>query len=303
VKVEVVEEPKEVIKLVKHHGFVEPKQTVPVIPKVPGRVSSVTFEVGDKVSKGDLLLTIEDGEIAAQVRQAEAAVALAEATLEKVRAGARPQERAQVESLVNQAKSNYEAIKLSYDRSKVLYEERVLAQQDFDRIKAQYEVAEAQLRSAEEQLNMVIEGAKEEDIRAVEAQVAQARATLDLARLRHADCKVYAPISGVIAQRGIDAGAMVGGTSLTCVIVDTDPVRIGLGLTEEDVVMVTQDMPVTVTVDSLSGQSFSGRIQAISPVADSQTRLFRVYAEVPNPEGLLRPGMYATVTYQIKIQR
>ncbi len=286
---------KDLKSVVTYHGIMEPKRTVVVVPKVSGRVEEVFFEMGDTVSKGDTLFTISHQEISAQVRQAEASLALTEANLAKVRSGARPEERAQVEALLDQAKSNYEAIKLVYDRTKLLFEENVLSQQELDRAKAQYEVARAQLTSAEEQLKMVIEGANAQDIKAVEAQVAQAQAALELAQMRLDDCNVRAPINGVIAQRMVDVGTMAGVTSGAFVIVDIDTVRVSLGVTEDDIVKISIGQIATLTVDSVAGETFQGMVQSTAPVADMQTRLFNIYVEVSNPKRLLRPGMYSRV--------
>lgn len=280
---------------VTYSGIVEPRRSVVVTPKAQGRVAEVRFEVGDRVRKGDLLVRIEADEIRLQVRQAAAALELAEANLARVRAGARPEERSQAQAVVDQARASFEAAKEAYERSKILFEENVISRQEMDRAETQYQVAKSQLTSAEQQLNMVLKGAKPEDIRAVEAQVAQAKAAYDLASLQLSNTEIRAPISGVVAQRMVDEGTMIGLTSPVCAIVDTDIVRVNLGVSEADVVGLSAGRKVVVAVDSIPGRSFGGKIVSVSPAADKQTRLFSVVVEVANQDGSLRPGMYATV--------
>lgn len=280
---------------VTYNGIIEPRRSVVVTPKSQGRVGEVRFEVGDRVRKGDLLVRIEAEEIRLQVRQAAAALELAEANLARVRAGARPEERSQAQAVVDQARASFEAAKEAYERTKILFEENVISQQEMDKAETQYQVAKSQLASAEQQLNMVLKGAKPEEIRAAEAQVAQAKAAYDLASLQLSNAEVRTPINGVVAQRMVDEGAMIGVTSPVCAIVDTDTVRITLGVSEEDVVDLAAGREAEITVDSIPGRSFAGKIVSISPAADKQTRLFSVVVEAANPDGSLRPGMYATV--------
>lgn len=282
-------------RIVTYNGIIEPRRSVVVTPKAQGRVGEVRFEVGDRVRKGDVLVRIEAEEIRLQVRQAAAALELAEANLARVRAGARPEERSQAQALVDQARASFEAAKEAYERTKILFEENVISEQEMDKAETQYQVAKSQLASAEQQLNMVLKGAKPEEIRAAEAQVAQAKAAYDLASLQLSNAEVRAPISGIVAQRMVDEGAMIGVTSPVCAIVDTDTIRVTLGVSEEDVVDLAAGREAEITVDSIPGRSFAGKIVSISPAADKQTRLFSVVVEAPNPDGSLRPGMYATV--------
>lgn len=278
-----------------YHAIVEPNRQVAVIPKIPGKVQQVDFAVGDRVQKGDFLFSVSADELQVQLKQAEAAVALAEATFAKVLKGARPEERTQAQAMLDQATVAFETAELAYQRSQILHAEKVISNQELDRIKTQYEGAKSQMIAAKQQLAMIDEGAKEEDIQAAKAQLAQAEAALELVRLNLADTQVYAPIGGVVAHRAVEVGAMASNTSMACVIVDIDQVKVQVGLVEGDMVKVTLDMPVEVTVDSIPGEVFHGRIESISPVADPQTRLFSVTAVLPNEANQLRPGMYAKV--------
>jgi len=278
-----------------YHGIIQPRRTVTVTPKISGRVEKVLFEMGDRVKKNDLLVAIEASELDVQVRQAQASVSLARASLDKVRSGARPEERAQVRALVDQARSNLEAARLVYERTKLLYDENVVSKQDLDRAETQYEVARSQVVSAEQQLNTVLQGAREEDVHAAEAQLAQAEAALELAELQREYADLKAPIDGLVAQRMVDVGTMVSTSTPICVIVDTDTIRVTVGVTEDDVVTVSAGQAAFLRVDATPGRSFPAEVRSVAPAADRETRLFSVVVEAPNPDGVLRPGMYASV--------
>jgi RND family efflux transporter MFP subunit len=119
-----------------------------------------------------------------QVAQAEAGLDALRATLKKIREGAREQEREQVRAMLRQADAALGNATSNYERMKALYAEGAVSRQTFEGVETQFKVAQAQRAAAEEQVKLVEEGARPEDIEAVEAQIAQADAMLGLARLQ-----------------------------------------------------------------------------------------------------------------------
>jgi HlyD family secretion protein len=117
-----------------------------------------------------------------QVAQADAVLEAARAALRKAKEGARKQERKQVEAALEQAKANLDNARSNYDRAKKLHEQGAISKQTYEGAETQFTVAEAQYKTAVQQLNLVQEGAREEDIEAAEAQVRQAEAALEMAK-------------------------------------------------------------------------------------------------------------------------
>ena len=117
-----------------------------------------------------------------QVAQAQALLEAAKATLRKAEEGARKQERKQVEAALEQAKANLANARSNYDRAKKLYEQGAISKQTYEGAETQFSVAEAQYETAVQQLDLVQEGAREEDIEAAKAQVRQAEAALEMAK-------------------------------------------------------------------------------------------------------------------------
>jgi RND family efflux transporter MFP subunit len=224
----------------KFSGTIEPQARVTVFPKAAGVVEQMKADQGDRVAKDQVLAVVEHEELELQVRQAEAAVAAAQAgyeqtkklaeirvmsqfdqaragvraaeaalqqvqdmaetrietqiqqakaaldalssNLEKIRRGAREEERGQVKATVVQAEANLASFQNNYKRMKNLFEAGAISRQTYEGVQTQLEVAKAQSQVAKEQWNMVEQGAREEDIQAVEAQVNQAEAVFRLAR-------------------------------------------------------------------------------------------------------------------------
>jgi multidrug resistance efflux pump len=117
-----------------------------------------------------------------QIAQAEAGLEAIEASMKKIKEGARAEEKKQVEASVQQAKASLNNAESNYKRMKKLYEEGAVSEQTLEGLETQYTVAKAQYDAATQQLNLVNEGARAEDIRAVEAQVRQAQAALQMAK-------------------------------------------------------------------------------------------------------------------------
>lgn len=121
-----------------------------------------------------------------QIEQAEAGLKSLEANFEKIKSGAREEDRRQAQAGLNQAKSNLQNAENNHVRMEKLYKNGAISQQTLENIKTQLDIASAQQRIAAEQLTLIDNGAREEDIVAMQAQVEQARAAL---RLAHAQAE------------------------------------------------------------------------------------------------------------------
>jgi len=125
-----------------------------------------------------------------QITQAEAVLEAIKASFKKIKEGARDEERKQVQATVKQAKASLDNAQSNYERMKNLFEQNAISKQTLEGVETQYTVAKAQYEAAKQQLKLLDEGAREEDIQAVEAQVKQAEAALELAQ-KMADTKSW----------------------------------------------------------------------------------------------------------------
>lgn len=276
-------------------GFIQPSRVVVVVPKVPGRVSDILFEVGDSVQAGDILLQLDTVELEAQVAQAEAGVKMAEASLRRVKAGARGEELEQVKEMVEQARTGVDSAQNVHDRTKILFEKGLVSKHDYDMVKTQLDVAKSQLESAKQQLSLVQSGAKQEDIEAVQAQVAQAEAMLTLARTQLSDATIKAPCDGVVTSVHCEVGELISSAMPALILIDLDTVKVSLSVGEKDVVKLSRGQSATIHVEALPTRKFSGVVGSVSPAADQNTRMFGVDVTLANQDGALRAGMYAKV--------
>jgi len=212
----------EMASLLEVTGTVEADRKVTLAVQIPGKLTAVTADEGDRVSAGQVILRLDDRDARAQlaqaqaavqaaeaasgmaqarlelvlagarpqerrqaeanVNQSQAAVSAAEAALEALRKGARPQERALAQQAVRQAEASLENAKADLGRAEELFRSGAVSAQQLDLARTQYKVAQAQHQTAKEQLDLVRAGPRAEEIQAAEDRLKQARAALEIAR-------------------------------------------------------------------------------------------------------------------------
>ncbi len=235
--------------------------TVEAVPKVSGRLETVTVRLGDQVMRGQRLAKVEDSEILQQVKQAQASFEVGEAT-------------------IRQREADLRLAQTNLDRSRSLFERQLIPRQTFDDTDARYQAAQAQLDLAR-------------------AQFSQAQARLDELRINLANTVITSPVTGFIGKRSLDAGAWVTPNAPFISVVDISVVRLIVNVVEKDLRRVTQNMKADVVVDAFPGEKFEGRVAHVAPVLDPATRTAQIEIEVQNSKYRLKPGMYAKVDFVV----
>jgi membrane fusion protein, multidrug efflux system len=235
--------------------------TVAVVPKVAGRLEEVYVRLGDRVGRGQRIAQIEDREIREQVKQAEAAFQVAQAT-------------------VRQREADLKFAETNLDRSRNLFNRQLLPKQTLDDAEAKQQASIAQLDLAR-------------------AQFTQAQARLEELRITLANKLIVSPVDGFVAKRSADPGAYVSASAPVADVVDINRVRLVANVVEKDLRRVAAGAPAKVEVDAFPGEAFSGRIARIAPVLDPATRTAEIEVEIPNRDFRLKPGMYARVSLTI----
>jgi len=131
--------------------------------------------------------------------------------------------------------------------------------------------------------------------RTTNAATAQAQA--DAQRALIAQKTIRAPFSGVLGIRKINLGQFISPGSPIVSLQQLDPIYVNFALPEQYAGKLREGAMIRATVDALPGQSFEGRITAVDPQVDVNTRNFTAQATLQNPEGSLRPGSFANVSF------
>jgi len=270
-------------------GKVAGAMEVNLVPKMAGKVAAVTVDVGSQVRAGQVVVRLEASELAAAVAQAEAALAAARSAREQAQA-----DLARTEAALEQARTSFDLAKANLKRGEFLLQQGALSQADFEgKFQAPYVNAEAGLRQAE----AAYEAARERAGAGTAAQVAQAEAALRLAQANYANSVITSPISGVVTARYVDPGEMASPGSPVLTIVQMDPVVVEVGVGETLVNRLKVGQEVSVRIAAARSEPYTGQIKTLSPGADPRTKTFQVKVQIPNPEGTIKPGMFAEVDF------
>ncbi|MEW6425590.1 MAG: efflux RND transporter periplasmic adaptor subunit [Bacillota bacterium] len=240
-------------------GKLEAGESANVVAKMPGKVAAVHVDVGSAVRAGQVLVTLDNTDLAARLEQAKAGVAAAESALAV-------------------AQTAYTVAEANYQRGKQLLEQGAIPRAVFE---AEYELKYIQ--------------AKEQVERALPAQLAQARANLALAESAYNDSFVRAPISGLVTARNVNPGEMASTMAPVISLANLDKVEVKATVGENLVNQLKPGQKVQVKISAVAGQPFAGVITSIAPAADPVSKGFPLKIQIDNSNHVLKPGMFAEV--------
>jgi HlyD family secretion protein len=286
-------------------GYVVAHHKIAVGAKVMGRVKWIGVEKGDKVQQGQVLVRLEDSEFRAQVNQARANVAAAQARLDQLRSGSRPQEKLKDKAGVLQAEATLRNAEAEYERTERLYRSGVSSKAELDRAIAARDTTRALLEAAQQASAMTDIGPRAEEIRVAQAQVQQMKAALDYAQTQLADTEIKAPVTGTVLQRIVERGEMVtpsafgesGARTSVVALADLNDLQIELDISQTDFARLKMDQRAEIIPEAFPNLKYSGFIAEIAPEANRAKATVQVKVKVENPDEQLRPEMNARVNF------
>jgi RND family efflux transporter MFP subunit len=170
---------------------------------------------------------------------------------------------------LDKANASLEKASADFKRATDLIATQSITQPDYDSAKREYETAQAAVVAAKAQLN---------------------EAKLDLGYT-----SLLAPMDGVLLSRKIEVGTLVGPGSVGFAMGDLSTVKIVFSVPGVMLRNVALGKTVVVTTESIAGTTFSGKVTAVAPSADTRTRSFEIEVSIPNTRGDLKDGMVATL--------
>ncbi len=285
---------------------------------VSGTVVRLRADLGDLVQAGQVVAELDTREFALAVDQAEAALRKARNGLLRAQAQAEAsraslqqarESRKSWEAKLNGARAALEEARLNLERTQTLLADRLIAQREFDAARTRFESALAQYQTAEVELQQhpdrvrVAEAQLESDLSAgqvAEAEIGQQEAALGIARKKLADATLRAPIRGAIARRHVNPGEFLKDNTPVFTIVRSDPLKYTGTVPERAALDLRPGQTVRLEVDPAPGRTFEGRVIRVSPAVDVTNRTVALEAEIPNPQGRLKPGLFARGVVEIR---
>ena len=247
--------------------------------KVPGRLQTISVDLGSVVSQGQVVAQVDPEDYKLRVQQAGAALAQARARLGLVPEGNDDHIDPEQTATVRQARAVLDEARYNRDRASKLVEQGVIAKAEFDAATATFKVAEGKYQDAYE------------EIRNRQGVLAQRRSELALARQQLKDTSVIAPLNGIVQEKRTSVGEYLAAGAPVVNIVKMDPLRLRAEIPERESHTVRPGQDVRVSVEG-DPNVYVGKIMRLSPVIAEQTRILVVEADVRN-NGKLRPGSFA----------
>jgi len=293
-------------------------------------VEEVLVEVGDHVSAGDPLATLERDVYILQLRQAQAGLTSAKLQLAKMEMGARPEEIAVAEAddvatvsdnerttaaaglanaqaALRQAQAEYDKIAwagnvgqmpqaLALQQATTAYE-AALAGYNLQTTPGDAQLAPlmAQVVQAELALTMAKQPFRDIDFEMARVGIEQAEAAVEMANLQLDEATIEAPFDGIIAELYITEGSSVGPGAPVALAV-SDVVELPVGIEEARIGQIQTGQRAALRVEAYPGQDFPAEVSSISPIADKNSHTFKVTITPIDKNRQLRSGMFANLS-------
>jgi HlyD family secretion protein len=274
--------------------------------RVPGILRDRPVEEGSRVKVGDLLGVLDDREVVPRLHQAEAAEQAAQARLKDLQSGYRPQEIAEVRAQAELARANLANLEEESKRSEALFGGGAVSQQRRDKDTTAAAVAVEQFRASQERLNLFQSGYRPATIQAARAQLGEAQAAVEAARVLLEDLRVTAPVEGLVTRTHAERGETLGAGRPVVTVTDISRPWVRVYIPENLIGRIRVGASARIKVDTFPDREFAGRVSYVSPQAEFtpknvQTQeervklVFAVNVMMDNRDGAIKPGMPADV--------
>jgi HlyD family secretion protein len=283
-------------------GYIIPHHKIEANSKVTGRVAWIGVEKGDKVKEGQVLVRLEDQEFRAQYDQARGAAESAQAQLDQLQHGSRPEEIQQTEHNLSEARATAANDKVTLDRTKNLFDQGVVSKQALDDATSRYESSQQHVHSLEQNNQLAKIGPRIEEIARAKGTVIQAEGQAAYAKSQLDATVIRAPITGTILDRSVEKGELLTGQFASAArpvfsLANLDDIQADLDIAQDDFAKLTPHQKAVVTVDAFPDLKWDGVIAEVSPEANRQKATIEVKVQIVNPDSHLRPEMNTTVHF------
>ena len=277
------------------------RDTVELRARVEAFLEGINFEEGRPVKKGQVLFTLDKRKYEADLQDAKAKLAKAQADLKFAK------DKVTVDvakAKVDQAKAQLGKADLDVNRLTPLAKEKAVPQQDLDNALVEQQVARSNVDATQATYETVVLN-QEVSVDQATAAVLAAEAGVNNAQLNLSYCTITSPINGLIGQRLVSVGNLVGRgePTLLATVSALDPLRVSFALSEAEYLMVARRMgesarkPLPLDLILADGTVFphKGKVTVADRAVDEKTGTLTLVAEFPNPQGLIRPGQFGRV--------
>lgn len=245
-------------------GSLRSQSNVEIKSEVAGKLIATPFREGDAVRKGEMLAEIDPINYRLALDQAQAALGVAQAGLERIQ------------------------VSLDYARRE---KERA------DNLLRTGGITERDHQAA-------VNGVKEAETQArlAQAQIEQARTVVTIAEKALKDCRIFAPADGQVRRRFLDVGSLLTPGTPVYSLVDNARLELECQVPSYQLAGIRLGHRAVFTTPSWGDRRFEGRVSAINPMVEAENRSVKVIVNISNPNGELRSGMFARGDIEVRTE-
>jgi multidrug efflux pump subunit AcrA (membrane-fusion protein) len=270
-----------------------PVNQATIVPKISAPVQKFLVQRGDHVKQGQLLAMLEDQDLRATTQESRELYQQAQATLENTRAVTLPDDLTKSKSDLAAAQEGVAAAQKLYDNRVALFKDGALAQKLVDDAKVALVQAQSQLDTARQHLTSLQAAGQSAQLKSSEAQANAAKAHYESSAAQSSYGEVRSPISGVVADRGVNVGDVASSGSALFSIVDISRIvaRANVPVNEATALRPGQ----AATIEGPEHHEAQGKVIVVSPTVDANTTTVQVWVEASNPGEALKLGSTVTI--------
>lgn len=290
-------------------GLVE-TSSISVSSKIPGRIEAIYVKEGDKIKKGQLIAKMESKEMDAKAEQARGQFEIAKFKYQMALNGARPEEINAIEKLYLQAKYQFELAEKTLNRMMNLYNDSLISAQEKDVYEFQYKAALEQMNAAKSKYDMIVKGARFEEIEMAKGLYYQAENGLKEALAYQSELEIRSPVDGELHKKMANQGEILASGYPVFTIIDLNDIWVTIQLKEDEMQGLKIGDVLTGKVTALRNNKFKFKVYYISDIGDFANwrptnqkgdfdiRTFEVRLRALDKIEGFRPGM--TVNLELK---
>ncbi len=274
-------------------GRVENPHRIDIGAQVTSTVLRVPVQEGQTVRAGELLVQLSTDELQATERQADMALAQAQARLRQLQEVQAPL----AEQTLRQAQVTADFTRAALRRSEELFAKNFIGAAALDEARKAADLAQAQERSAQQQLASA--APQGSDFAIAQTAVAQAQAGAAAARARSQYAQIRAPVDGVLISRSVEAGDVVQPGKLLMTLSPLGRSQLVLAIDEKNLHLLALGQKALVSADAYAQTHFDATLVYINPGVNPQTGAVDVKLDVAQPPAFLRQDMTVSVDIEV----
>jgi HlyD family secretion protein len=277
-------------------GTVFPRDTAQVSPKISAQIKQMALWKNRAVHAGDVIAVLESSDLQAQRNEAAAALNEARASARSVETGTIPQNNAQDQKALRDARATADNARRVFERRQALYNAGGISKKDLEASQLDLTKAEDDLRVAEQTINLRTQSLNPNDRAQAAAKVAQAEQHLGSLDAQLSYSIVRAPISGIVTDQALYEGSFAASGTTLVTIADISQVIIKAPFSDTVASQLKMGDAATVMPTDIPGEQMTGQVTLISRSVDPASRAVEVWVTLENGAGRLRANGAAQVT-------